>query len=219
MLQLREKEIFETLRKIKQFKFVVIGGYAVNSYTLPRFSVDCDIVVEDAKDISKELIKLGYSKKNGDDIPYAGNFYRYEKEIMKNFRVSVDILLNDIIDRQTNSKFSVDWVFKNSSNSMLRGKTITESIGLRVLDIDALLVMKIISCRATDVRDVFMLILKAKDLNWVKEEINKRCNFDDRIDKVKDKVRSKSFKDDLQGVYGFIDEGLFEKHKKKILGL
>ena len=57
MLQLREKEIFETLRNIRNFKFVVIGGYAVNAYTLPRFSVDCDIVIEDdsqLKDIEKE---------------------------------------------------------------------------------------------------------------------------------------------------------------------
>ena len=46
-LQLREKEIFETLKKICKFKFVVIGGYAVNPYTIPRFSVDCDIVIKD----------------------------------------------------------------------------------------------------------------------------------------------------------------------------
>ena len=43
-LQLREKEIFETLKRINGIKFVVIGGYAVNPYTIPRFSVDCDLV-------------------------------------------------------------------------------------------------------------------------------------------------------------------------------
>jgi len=47
LLQIREKEIFETLKKIKKSEFVVIGGYAVNAYTLPRFSVDCDIVIKD----------------------------------------------------------------------------------------------------------------------------------------------------------------------------
>ena len=52
-LQLREKEIFETLKKIKKSKFVVIGGYAVNSYTLPRFSVDCDIVIKNRKELNK----------------------------------------------------------------------------------------------------------------------------------------------------------------------
>jgi len=52
-LQLREKEIFETLKKIKNSNFVVIGGYAVNAYTLPRFSVDCDIVIKDRKELEK----------------------------------------------------------------------------------------------------------------------------------------------------------------------
>ena len=52
-LQLREKEIFETLKKIKKSRFVVIGGYAVNTYTLPRFSIDCDIVVKDHKELKK----------------------------------------------------------------------------------------------------------------------------------------------------------------------
>jgi len=58
LLQLREKEAFETLNKIKNCRFVLIGGYAVNAYTLPRFSVDCDIVVEGktaADKITKEL--------------------------------------------------------------------------------------------------------------------------------------------------------------------
>jgi len=52
-LQLREKEIFETLKKIRKNNFVVIGGYAVNAYTLPRFSADCDIVIKDHKELKK----------------------------------------------------------------------------------------------------------------------------------------------------------------------
>ena len=52
-LQLREKEIFETLKNIKKNKFVIIGGYAVNAYTLPRFSVDCDILIKDHKELLK----------------------------------------------------------------------------------------------------------------------------------------------------------------------
>ncbi|MEW5896623.1 MAG: hypothetical protein AB1668_02955 [Nanoarchaeota archaeon] len=33
----------------------------------------------------------------------------------------------------------------------------------------------------------------------------------------KDKIISAQFKDDLQGVYGFIDQKTFEKHKKMLL--
>src|SRR3990167_4631932 len=105
MLQLREKEIFETLKKMIKFKFVIIGGYAVNAYTLPRFSVDCDIVV-----------------KNKDEL----------REI------------KEALDRQTNATFSADWVFDNSEVRTLRGKTITEELKLRIINLDALFILKLV---------------------------------------------------------------------------
>src|SRR3989339_1310916 len=119
-LQLREKEIFETLKKIKKSKFVVIGGYAINSYTLPRFSVDCDIVIKNRKElnkIEKSLLEIGYHKEKNysDKISYKGNFQRYEKELENNFKVSIDILIEEILDRQTNAKLSAEWIFENSN--------------------------------------------------------------------------------------------------------
>ena len=57
-LELREKEIFETIKKIKNIDFVIIGGYAVNVYTPPRFSVDADIVVLDSAAAKKAAMIL-----------------------------------------------------------------------------------------------------------------------------------------------------------------
>src|SRR4030042_1469229 len=133
MLQLREKEIFETLKRIKKFKFVILGGYAVNAYTLPRFSAD--------------------------------------------------------------------WVFDNSEIRTLRGKTITEELKLKIIDLDALFVLKFVSCRLTDIRDIFMLAPNIKNKEWVKEEILKKYDFNNLFLKVKEKIISKQFKDSLQGVY------------------
>ena len=97
MLQLREKEIFETLKKLKRFEFVVIGGYAVNVYVLPRFSVDCDIVVMDNKQlngIGEELTKTGYIKTKiyNSKLAYHGKFLRYEKTINETFKANIDIM-------------------------------------------------------------------------------------------------------------------------------
>ena len=224
MLQLREKEIFDTLKEIKRFKFVVIGGYAVGAYTLPRFSVDCDIVVEDSselKNIGENLKKIGYIKKEADEVStsYGGEFVRYEKELENSFKASIDILFKDVLDRQTNSTFSARWVFENSVLRMLKGKTITEMISLRVINPDALIAMKSTSCRIADIRDVFMLAANVKDEEWVRKEIGRRCNAGERFKKIKDKIGSKQFKDDLQGVYGYIDQKLFEKHNQHILEL
>ncbi len=224
LFQLREKEIFETLKHISKFEFVIIGGYAVNAYTLPRFSVDCDIVIGESFElnkIEKELVKIGYKKEEGDKIntSYHGEFVRYEKEIGNDFKVSVDILFREILDRQSGACFSANWVFENSDKTLLRGKTITEELKLRIIKLDALIVTKFLSCRTNDIRDIFMLILQAIDLKWIKEEINKKTNFEKQLVKIIEKISSSSFKDNLQGVFGYIDEKLFEKHKRVLINM
>lgn len=222
LLQIREKEIFETLKKISKNEFVVIGGYACNAYALPRFSIDCDIVVKSPIDrIEKELTLIGYNKVENENmnLPYHGSFVRYEKTIEHDFKVSMDILKDQVLDRQTGSMFSADWIFKNSEKRLLKGKTINENLTLSIINPNALIAMKIISCRNTDIRDVFMLITSAKDFKWIKEEIKSRCNFNERLNKLITKVSSKTFKDDLQGVYGYIDEKIFNKHLNLVTSL
>lgn len=217
-LQLREKEIFETLKRLKNLKFVVIGGYAVNAYTLPRFSTDCDIVVrnnEELEEIVKELLNFGYSEsKNTTEVPYGGQFKRYEKEITNNFSVSIDILIKKILDRQTGSTFLAEWVFENSSLKILKGKTITEEVKLRIINLDALFVMKFLSCRSTDIRDIFLLVSDIKDKKWIKEEITQRYSFENRLKKIDAETTSNQFIDGLQGVFGKIDSRAFEKNVK-----
>lgn len=45
MLDAREGVVLETLEKLPKDNIVLIGGYAVNAYVPPRFSIDCDFVV------------------------------------------------------------------------------------------------------------------------------------------------------------------------------
>ena len=224
MLQLREREIFETLREIRKHRFAVIGGYAVNAYSLPRFSVDCDIVIEDESrlgNIEKELEKMKYVKQqtNHINLPIHEEIRRYEKKIAKNFMESIDIMIKYVSDRKTHGLFTAEWIFKNSASRQLKGKTITEKLRLRIINPDALIVTKFVSCRSTDIRDIFMLIVHADDVKWIKQEVIKRCDFNERFASISDKIISPKFKDNLQGVYGYIDNNLFEKHKKAILDL
>ena len=221
LFSLREEEIFLTLNGLKECDFVIIGGYAINAYVLPRFSVDCDIVIKDKKELRKIetiLIKRGYLKEElTTENPYSGEFSRYEKRLENGFTVSIDILIRAVTDRMTKVAFSAEWVFDNSSKKTLKGKTITEELKLRIINIDALLVMKMVSCRQTDIRDVFMMIINVEDKEWIKSEISLRYDLKDRINKIIDKVNSKQFKDGLFGVYGQVDAKVFEKHQKAIL--
>ena len=223
-LQLREKEIFETLKKIKDFEFVIIGCYAVNPYTIPRFSVDCDLVLksnEESKKITKKLEKNGYTKKeiNKTDLPYHRHFIRYEKNVQSDINASFDLLIKSVYDRETKANFDAEWIFKNSSIILLKGKTIYEKLMARVINIDALIVMKFVSCRESDIRDVFMISPRCENVKWVKEEINKRCDFNERFNKIKNRIISGDFKDNLQGVYGKIDNKTFDRYKKSLLNI
>jgi len=223
LLTLREEEIFKALKELKNGDFVIIGGYAVNTYVLPRFSVDCDLVIKDEnelKKIEKILLRMGYKKeKLPQEASYSGNFSRYEKKLDNNFAVSMDILIGKVTDRMTGAVFTTDWIFENSGIKILKGKTIAEELKMRIINLDALLVMKIISGRSTDIRDVFMMFPYAKDKAWIKSEIQARSDFQDRIIKIIEKISSKQFKDGLSGVYGYFDQKVFEKHKNAILSL
>ncbi len=223
MLSLREEEIFKTLKELKDRDFVVIGGYAVNAYALPRFSVDCDIVIRDEnelKKIEKILLMAGYKKESQThEVPYSGSFCRYEKEIDYNFAVSIDVLVKNVSDRITGAVFSADWIFENSKLRILKGKTINEELKLRIINIESLIVMKIISCRASDIRDVFMMFPNAAGKEWIKSEVSSKYNLDDRLSKILEKVNSAQFKDGLSGVYGRFDQKTFEKHKNALLSL
>ncbi len=224
LFSLREKEIFETLNKLKEFDFVLVGGYAVTSYTQPRFSVDCDIVLKDEtqlKEIKTILIESGYKKEETDKtkLPYQGFFERFEKILFKDFKVSIDILIKEVSDRQTGISFPAKWIFDNSEIRSLKCKTINEELKLKIANPDSLIVMKISSCRINDIRDVFMLITHAKNKEWIKEEISKKYNFKERLSRLKEKINSKQFKSNLQGVFGFIEDKIFEKHKKAVLEL
>ena len=221
LFQAREREIFETLRQLKGCDFALIGGYAVNAYTLPRFSVDCDIVLKDgaqAENIGKILTSLGYVKeKNNVAVPYKGDFARYEKELEKGIKVSVDILLGAVVDRQSGVSFSAEWVFKNSHTRPLRGKTIAEQVSVKIIDVEALIILKFVPARVTDIRDIFMLLPLAKNREAIKRALASLVDFPSQFEKIREKIVSDAFRNNLQGVYGLVDGRQFERHKNAFL--
>ncbi len=224
LLQRREQEIFETLKKIQLHTFVIIGGYAVNAYTLPRFSVDCDLVIDDKKEQEKivtDLELLGYGKEEiiNPKIPYHGSFVRYVKNLPSNFKVSMDLLFGEVVDRQTKAGFTAKWVFNQSESRVLKGKTITENIKLLIINPEALVAMKVISCRINDIRDIFMLAPLIKNKKWVQEELAGQISIKAHFRKIVETVQSPEFKNNLQGVYGYIDQKTFEKHQQAVLAL
>jgi len=209
---LREQEIFRALSSLSGCDFSIIGGYAVNAYVLPRFSVDCDLVASGAegKKISAILVKRGYVKAANAHEAYH-NFERFEREVAPGFFSSFDLLIDSVHDRQSGATFSADWVIGNSSLQTLAGKTVPERRTLRILSADALFVMKFACARVSDIRDLFMLCTEVKDWEFARREIGVRIGFGKQHAKIMEKVRSRQFKNNLEGVFGYVEPHAFAK--------
>ena len=64
-----------------------------------------------------------------------------------------------------------------------------------------------------------MLAPLIKNRDWIREEVAARTNFQTRFHQIKEKIQSVEFKNNLQGVYGYIDQKTFEKHQRAVLAL
>ena len=154
MIQDRERTVLETLEKIPKQNVVLIGGYAVNAYVPPRFSIDCDLVILDnAGAIEDVLKKDGYAKEEAGDVPY-GSYIRYIREKEK---VSFDLLVNSVLDRESGVVFEAELFEKYSRKRVTVGRANSVRIEMRIADPELLFAMKFISARKQDVRDIFML--------------------------------------------------------------
>lgn len=169
----RENEIILVLKKLLDFKVIVVGGYAVSARAKHRFSIDCDIIISktDLEKISDTLRKEGFEKtitKDNFDAEYGGKFIRFIKKI-DGLPVSIDLLVNSLVCRTTGASWKFDYILKNSDKTIVAG--IEGSVECLVPSKELLLAFKIHSGRKTDLRDIIML----RDANWsdVKAHIKK----------------------------------------------
>lgn len=212
----REKFVFSLLEEIKA-DFVVIGGYAVNAYTLPRFSVDCDIVVKNKKGmlaVKKFLESKGFKEKAFGETACNGKFLCLSAE--KPVKITFDVLAENLEDRITKTIFTAKQIFRHSKKRIIYGKGSPIKLKTRVVNPEMLFVMKSICSRKTDIRDIFMLTSVKLDKKELKEISEETPIPKESIQKILEKITSKGFKDSLQGVYGMLPEEQFQKTKNKL---
>ncbi|MBU3904557.1 MAG: hypothetical protein KJ906_00195 [Nanoarchaeota archaeon] len=219
----RENEIIEIIRKLSDFKMVVVGGYAVSARAKHRFSVDCDIVIP--KDELEKIVELVKKEefektiiKDNLDNEYGGEFIRYVKKI-EDLPVSVDILVSSLVCRTTSASWSFDYILKNSDKIIIAG--IESSVECMVPNKELLLAFKIHSARKTDLRDIIML----KDANWnaVKDHLNRGDSdvLKKQIGSMIKELDSEYLADSLKGVFQLKEdvEKIIKDTKKKLTGL
>src|SRR5437870_11524239 len=202
MLDARESIMIKTLQKLPREDVVLIGGYAVNAYVPPRFSIDCDLVVLGSSSKLKSLLKKdGFRKTAEGDVSYGG-YVRYET---KNVKVSFDLLENSVVDRDTRIVFEGELFKKHSAERTTVGRSVPTRIKMRIVDPELLFAMKFVSARRQDVRDMFMLAGAKLDWDLVTELLSAKCDrklMGERSHAIMRDVKFKSLRDRLHGPLG-----------------
>ena len=196
----REKEVLRLIELLKEnnLRFIVVGGYAVSTYK-KRFSIDLDVVIleEDFLKFEKLLSKEGYSISYEKEIAllYGENFKRFMKK-MNNLPVDVDLLINGLVSRTTDSTWSFENINKNSIKRKL------DTIDFLTPIKELLISMKMHSGRLSDTRDIVALMpcdknklkefLLRGNLNNLKNSIRKQVSF----------LEKPQFDDSFKGIFG-----------------
>jgi len=174
----REKECLDFLKAVPEnSKYVLIGGYAVTAYGFPRFSVDLDIVLPKGEQplfenmLKERDFKYVKERKEVDDV-YSGEFRKYEKKMT--LPVSVDLLINAVKSRQTDTSYPFEYLLKNSETRTVVGWNPESKTNTRVADREMLIALKINSMRLTDQRDIIILCYEKPDVDKITKHLE-RC--------------------------------------------
>ncbi len=217
MLDAREGIIIRTLQKLARENVVLVGGYAVNAYVPPRFSIDCDLVVLGSLSGIESVLKEDGFKKVGAGKVSHGGYLRYEMEKLK---VSFDLLENSVPDRDTKIVFEGELFKNHSSERTTVGRSVPTRVRMRIVDPELLFAMKFVSARKQDVRDMFMLAGGSLNWNLVSGLVSAKCGREligKRSRSIRRDVQSKIFRDSLHGPYGRIPEERFELCRRRLV--
>ena len=220
--ELRERLIFETLGKLKNLEFVLIGGHALNAYVPPRFSIDCDLMLERKKaadQIGGVLGGEGFRKiSGGKTTPPGGEFIVYTRRV-DGARVNFDLLLGAVTDRLSGAFFEAKWIFERSKIRRVWARASPISVDVRTADPEVLFIMKLLTARKQDIRDAFMLAQLDLDWGYMKAYISgmPRMVTEGGIRRCRALVSSGEFRDGLHSAFGKIEEGVFERCRRRLM--
>ena len=232
LMKKREEEILKTLRYISERtngftepRLVLIGGYAVRAFIkFSRYTRDCDFILRKRNgwhlDELKDMIPKDWRVENSEKRGQYGfmrwiKFLRYDKTRIK---VSLDFMEGEIRGRKEKEVILIDDEMMETSKQTFI--TIADhKVEVLIPKYVDYLIMKIISCRASDIRDLASLVHE----NGIPKEVMKRVTkivpnpetFYSRIkERIIPEIKSKTFIDSWRGIMATTE--YTEKDKERV---
>jgi len=232
IMNLREEEIGRIIEQLSKQtegfenpKIVMIGGYALRAFTsLSRYTRDCDFVLKKIDgwnlDKIKKLLPKDLSvetlEKRGD---YG--FLRCIKLLKVNGRsakISIDFMEGEVRGRMEEQVFFITEKFLQKTKKV-KIPIAKKMIEIYVSDYTDYLILKIMSARPSDIRDIATLIWKDGIPDDLEERAKKVLAHPDILEKnlklIINDVSDERFLNSWKGT--FVTTEFTEKTKEKVL--
>lgn len=231
MMKRREEELLEAIHRLSEKtegftnpRLILIGGYALRAFIkFSRFTRDCDFIVkkENGWNIAKLKASLpeGYSLEEEKKLGSCG-FMRWMKLVQHNtakVKVSIDFMEGEIRGRKAEERILIDnaMVENNKPASITMAD---ETIGLSVPSYVDYFIMKVVSSRASDIRDIASLIHENGVPSGLKDRINQILPFPKVFkEKVEGRlipeIRKATFLDSWRGIFATTSYSKEDKEK------
>jgi len=229
IMNLREEEISKIIEQLSKRtggfenpKIVLIGGYALRAFTsLSRYTRDCDFVLKKSDGWNLDKIQKLLPKDLTIDVfekRDSYGFLRCIKLLKVGAKISLDFMEGEVRGRTEDQIFFITEKFLQKTKKVkipIAGK-MTE---ICVPDYTDYLIMKLMSARPSDIRDIATLIWKNGVPDNLKEEAKKKLAHPEIMKKnlklIQKDISDKRFLDSWKGT--FVTTEFTEKTREEVL--
>lgn len=219
----RERACFDLLREVSGYDVVLIGGYAVSAYGLPRFSVDLDLVVEASElpGIHATLRGRGFAplrRWDGGGV-FASRSERWTPGVGRP-AVAVDLFIGGVADRVSGITRPFGELRQASSRRTIRGLDPASVADALVPNRETLLALKLQVGRLVDLRDIAVLAGGPFDKAALAAFLSPvpRDLLATHAQRLLSAIETREFRNSLKGVY-MLDDRSFERFATGARGL
>ncbi|MBS7611777.1 nucleotidyl transferase AbiEii/AbiGii toxin family protein [Candidatus Bathyarchaeota archaeon] len=233
MMKKREEELLKAILHLSEKscgftnpRLLLTGGYALRAFIpFSRFTRDCDFIVRKKDgwnlDDLKAILPEGYSVEKEEKHKDYG-FMRWTKFIQYNkvkVRVSLDFMEGEIRGRKAEEIILIDEAMVKNSN-FVPISIADESISIAVPSYLDYFIMKVVSSRASDIRDIASLIHENGIPQGLKDRLKEILPhprvFELKIEqRIIPELRKATFLDSWKGI--FATTQYTEKDKEKVI--
>jgi len=228
-MNLREEEISRIIEQLSKRtdgfenpKIVLIGGYALRAFTsLSRYTRDCDFVVERSdgwnldkirKLLPKDLSIEAFEKRD------SYGFLRCIKLLKTGAKISFDFMEGEVRGRTEEQTFFITETFLQKTKKV-KIPIAQKDVEIFVPDHADYLLLKMMSARPSDIRDVATLVWKNSIPDDLKERAQKLLAHPEILEKnmqlIINDISDKRFLDSWKGT--FVTTEFTEKTKEQVL--